>query len=68
MSTSKSTIREVFYPDELEAMRDELSRGDVLGETMAEREGRAQEIFARNRTKGEAEIASGQSQTPRTSS
>ncbi len=57
MTTSRISMRGVFYPDELEEMRDELSRGDVPDETSAEREGRAQEIFERNRSKGEANPA-----------
>lgn len=57
MSASKTSIRGVFYPDEINDMRDELSRGDVSGETEAEREARAQEIFERNRRNGEANLA-----------
>lgn len=53
MSASKPPIRGVFYPHELHEMRAELSRGDAPDETMEEREGRAQEIFERNRSEGE---------------
>jgi hypothetical protein len=47
-------------------MRDELSQGDVPGETMAEREGRAQAIFERNRRKVETNLASQEAPHPST--
>lgn len=68
MSASKLSFRGIFYPHELQEMRAELSRGDVPDETMAEREGRAQEIFERNRSEGEPLELSDETQSARPSS
>lgn len=35
MTTSRISMRGVFYPDEFEEMRDELSRGDVPDENVS---------------------------------
>lgn len=58
MSASEPSIREVFYPAELEDMQSELARGNVPDETSAEREARAQVIFERNRRTVEADPVS----------
>lgn len=67
MSASKPSIRGVFYPDEIEEMRGELARGNVPGETAAEREARALEILERNRSKGEPSEFSDETQSSRPS-
>lgn len=51
MVASQLGNRGVFYPDEIEDMRRELSSGDIPHETPEEREARAQQIIARNMSK-----------------
>lgn len=52
MSASEPSNSGVFYPDEIEDMRGELSAGDVPDETPHEREARAQQIIVRSMNKG----------------
>lgn len=65
MSASKPSSRGIFYPDEIEEMRDEVARGNLPGETAAEREARALEILERNRSRGEPLEFSDETQSPR---
>lgn len=51
MVASQPENRGVFYPDEIEDMRLELSSGNTPDETPEEREARAQQILARNMQK-----------------
>ena len=54
MSASERSNSGVFYPDEIQVMRGELSAGDVPDETPHEREARAQQIIVRSMKMSEA--------------
>lgn len=64
MSASKTSTRGFFHPDEINEMRDELARGDIPGETLAERESRAHEIFERKTCKVEPDPALEEANAP----
>ena len=52
MSASERSNSGVFYPDEIQVMRGELSAGDVPDETPHERDARAQQIIVRSMKMG----------------
>lgn len=49
MGSSKPLPKGIFYPDEVNEMREELTRGEFPGETAEEREIRALDIVERRR-------------------
>ena len=49
MGSMKPFPRGIFYPDEVNEMREELMRGEFPGETAEEREIRALDIVERRR-------------------
>lgn len=50
------TLNGIYYPDEVNEMREELTRGEFPGETAKEREIRAQDIVERRRFRKQTDL------------